>query len=228
MSRVAFAFAVGALAALSASAAAKRGDWHDAPPAVARKTAAQVTKCMVGAHDDEIQAALEGPFASNETNGLLARMTSVCFDAVTKPKMMTSPSQLRLPHLLLRGLLYEAMYARKFGKSAPPGSFATASPAGYPAVAAEATAQLAHDYPALMRIGECAVRSAPAQARALILSDVASKSEERALAAFQPAWNGCMPAGRRVTFSTEMIRGSVAEPLYRLTARNSPTIEVAG
>jgi hypothetical protein len=225
MNRAGLAFALGALAASSSAAAAKGGDWHDAPSAEARKTASQVTRCMVGAHDAEIAAALDAPFGGPETTVLLGPMITACFDNLMKPRMLTRPNLLRLPKLLLRGLLYEGMYARKFGKSAPASSFAMIAPAGYPAVAATATGSLARDYPALMRIGDCAVRSAPAQARALVLSEVAGNEEERALAAFEPAWSGCMPAGRQLTFSNEMIRASVAEPLYRLTDRAIPTRE---
>lgn len=216
MIRTHFAIALAALALSTGAFAAKPGEWDNAPSAQARKTAVFVARCMVEARPVEVGAALDAPFASAEANGVIVPLTAPCLDKLLKPLMMTRPSQLMLPQLLLRGLIYEVMYARKFGKASPPASFGVTA-AAYPTVAATASGTLAHDYPALMRIGDCAVRAAPAEARALILSEVASKREEEALAAFQPAWTGCLTGRRQVTFSIEMIRATVAEPLYRLT-----------
>jgi hypothetical protein len=228
MKSVAIALACSGLVCLGSAAAAKPPQWDNAPQAEARKTAAQVARCMVAAHPQEVGAALDSSFGDSAWTARLAPILRDCMDAVVKPRMPTQPSQLTFPKLLLRGLLYEAMYTRTFARSSSPKVFDATLRAMYPAVAEAATPpSLAHDYPALMRIGECAVRAGPAQARALILTDVASKAEEAALAAFQPAWTACLSGRRQLSFSIEMIRGSIAEPLYRLTQRSARTAEAA-
>jgi hypothetical protein len=65
------------------------------------------------------------------------------------------------------------------------------------------------------------VRNEPVQARALISSSIATSREARALAAIEPRLHSCQAPLPPVPFSAEMVRGTVAESLYRLTAASS-------
>lgn len=123
--------------------------------------------------------------------------------------------QARFVSSLLRGAVFEALYLRDFRRSsvgvlasAPPLTFASDPATLEPAKRAIFLGS---------RVAECTVRADPASARALILSPVASRTEARAFDAILPAVSGCLEAGAQLSFSRPMLRGLIAESLYRLT-----------
>jgi len=72
----------------------------------------------------------------------------------------------------------------------------------------------------LMSVGECAVRSDPIAARALLKTRLNSKEEARALQAMAFVFGGCLPKGTQVRFDATSMRGAVAVNYYRLA--NAP------
>lgn len=68
----------------------------------------------------------------------------------------------------------------------------------------------------LSRYGECVVRRAPAEARALVLAAPDSAEETARFGALRPALETCMPEGRSIRFGRVALRGSIAINYYRL------------
>jgi hypothetical protein len=70
---------------------------------------------------------------------------------------------------------------------------------------------------ALVRFGECVARAAPADTHRLITAAPGSSEESAAIGVLSPRLSPCMQQGLRVTFSAPMLRGVVAEALYKLS-----------
>jgi len=64
--------------------------------------------------------------------------------------------------------------------------------------------------------GECVAREDPHHSLALILTKVASKEEDQALADLNPALAKCVPSGQTVALDRDAVRGTIAMNLYRL------------
>lgn len=69
---------------------------------------------------------------------------------------------------------------------------------------------------AVSEFGECVVRAAPSGVGELIRSEVASQAERVALRNLIPVLGHCVDKGGQVSFSPEVIRGTVAMSFYRL------------
>lgn len=64
--------------------------------------------------------------------------------------------------------------------------------------------------------GECVVRTAPAAAHALLMTEVESDPEPARFKALSPAFGGCMRAGQSLSIDKGVLRGSIAMNYYRL------------
>lgn len=112
---------------------------------------------------------------------------------------------------LVRGALFEALYNRDFPRATP------ADFAGRPALAAPEGGVNPPLDASLIRFGECIARAAPADAHRLVTAAPGGAEESSAIGALSPRLAPCMQQGLRVTFSAPMLRGVVAEALYKLS-----------
>ena len=126
---------------------------------------------------------------------------------------------LRFRASLLVGGLYEALYLRQFHGA--PLDFSATPPLAYPWPDSQASAEDRAATMALLQVGECVVRAAPEASGALLRTRVTSDEEGAALTRLVPHLPGCISAGAQLTFSRPVLRGLVAQGLYRLSL-NSP------
>jgi hypothetical protein len=68
----------------------------------------------------------------------------------------------------------------------------------------------------LSKYGECVVRQAPVEARALLLTKADSGEETGRFGLLRPALAACMPEGHTISFGRVALRGTVAINYYRL------------
>jgi hypothetical protein len=68
----------------------------------------------------------------------------------------------------------------------------------------------------LSRYGECVVRHAPADSKALLMAKPDSAEEWARFTALQPVFSACMPEGHTVRLGRVALRGSIAINYYRL------------
>lgn len=73
---------------------------------------------------------------------------------------------------------------------------------------------------AVSRFGECVVRRAPTDTLALLRTRQGSAEERAAFVSVVPALGRCLPAGQKVEFGKDVLRGALALNLYRLA--NAP------
>jgi hypothetical protein len=130
-------------------------------------------------------------------------------------------ADLRFASTLLRGSLFEALYRFDYERREVP-NLAAAPVISY---GPPDSSDLSHEertYLGLLAFADCVVRQRSDGVRALVLSRVASREEAQALAQVSPGLSSCVEGGGEVPFSRSILRGFLAESLYRLTAAVSP------
>jgi hypothetical protein len=176
-----------------------------------RRVAASYIPCLFNISGFKIRRALDLPFGDPASVASLMELLDVnCLSKVGDEVRFRNPSL-----VMLRGFFYDGMYALDFGRAAPVDSFAgTPSPA-YPL--AQKQPQYAAAFRNTMDFGECVVRRAPVESRALILSPVETPAEAQAFSAIAPSLSGCVDAGQSFELNRSVVRGAISEPLYRMT-----------
>lgn len=117
---------------------------------------------------------------------------------------------------LFHGALFEAAYLRDFRFDAPDTVPADVD-SGYQALYMSPYSSAARNAISLEQFGECVVRADTKGARALLLSDPSRPSEQQAFAQLAPSFGGCVVKGETIELSKVVVRGAVAEGLYRLS-----------
>jgi hypothetical protein len=173
----------------------------------ARRTTREYGVCVLKRFPKYGERLALEPVHTDEYEKLLRRM--VIDDCL-------SLGELSFPLNVVRSAVIEALYFEEFGRSGPT-EFSQVPPidylAGYPA---ELSGN-ARTIVALARFGDCVSRKDPVNARALAVSIPGSSDEKQRLSALGPSFNGCVVQGEKLTFSRSVIRGAVAEGLFRLS-----------
>ena len=177
-----------------------------------RRTMAAYTTCLANRLGYKLRPVLDMPVGSSETN---ARMIALN-DSGCLPVENVGAISLKFKPVLMRGGLFEAFYIKDFAAVAA-ATFDDVPTIAYPAGDVSKNAEAAR-YNVQMDIGDCVVRKAPAEARSLLVTEVASGAEGAAVTALVPALSACAMKGQTVSLSKSIVRGMIAEPLYRLTA----------
>ena len=211
------AIAASLLALVSVPVSARPDQWRDAKPERSRAIGVAFARCAVSGNRTAILAYLAKPVGNDDADAVTKALPWQCLDrAIGRP--LIAQSALHAPALLIRGLLFEALYAKDFGPQFEAPDFKQVPPQQYAVVGVDPVGQSQrHDYRALMKIGDCVVRAAPSKVRALLASAAASKAETDAITEISGVWTSCLPGHRALPFSVEMMRATVAEPLYRLS-----------
>lgn len=121
---------------------------------------------------------------------------------------------------LLRAALFPALYQKDFGRS-PPANLGKEPPL----VVSQEFDDIGSDVPDLvffMRLlGDCTARAVPADVHALLLTKVGGDAERPALGKVMPAVALCLSDKRQIKFSRGMLRGMLAEAMYKLRKASS-------
>lgn len=132
-----------------------------------------------------------------------------------KSDQCLSTGFLTLTEASLRGAAYERLYQIDFASRGPI-DFAATPPLDY---ARGLDLQQAADRGnvASRQFADCVVRSAPADARSLVLSRLGSAEERGGFARLVPLMQYCVEQGATIDLNKQFVRGLVAETLYRLS-----------
>ena len=179
---------------------------------------------------------------SNAYSGVIRRKYPTLIDGkcLQAPRGMTAMVSFSGEHL--KYALADALFEAELSQSAPPNVEAVpplqrGSP--YPAPkppTANASKSIIADYQKASRnydlwrasdvasqFGECVVRSNPLGARELLRTEPETAAESAAFGSLSGALGDCLAAGEKLTFSKQVLRGTVAINYYRLAkALTSP------
>jgi hypothetical protein len=203
-----------ALVAGAAPALAQDGKAPEskAPTSEERQLIARYATCLFDISGYKFRTVVDLPFGDTASvNGMYRLLDPNCVPSTPRNEV-----RFRSPSLVvLRGSLYEELYRQDFGKAPAIASFDDTPSPAYPL--SKTRPQYAVAYRVAMDFGECVVRAAPSEARALVLSPVATPAESEAIRAITPALGTCVDAGQSMELSRSVVRGAVAEALYRLS-----------
>ena len=180
-----------------------------------RNTMAAYTSCLVNTEAYELRALLDRKVVSSSMGGNWGRYaTPSCLS-----NQLSGPGAAKLSFapILMRGGVFEALYHKDFGGAGASDAFEGLAAVHYPVDLATADPGAA-SYAMEMHIGDCTVRKAPSLAERLIDTRVGSDDESAAIQALIPTLSVCTDKGQTLKFSKSIIRGMVAEVLYRFMA----------
>jgi hypothetical protein len=199
--------------ALAAPALAQEEEYRRHPPAEAERAMAQFSRCTI--ESSSLRRRAERflrliPGQPNYRAESVGVATSRCV-----PLQVSGQARMTFPHILFRSALFSALYRREFGRT-PPADLSSAPPLSLADEFEGDTSTLPRDMRLIRALGDCAARADTARVHALLRTEVGSRDERPALDAVIPVLSGCLPAGRDLRFSRVMLRGILAEGLYKL------------
>lgn len=202
------------LAAWGTADVATAQQWRDMSGAQSRATAAKFAHCTVVENRKVVREYLAKPVGADAEARIPAYLLAGCL--MTSTGRFGGAQEMRMPKLLLRGLLFNALIARDLKRPATE-RFSAVAPLDYPVTGSDsAMDDLRRNYRALMRIGECTVRAAPLKVGSLLATPAGAAQEDAAVATLQGEWTACLPGRRDLRFTTDMMRAALAEPYYRI------------
>lgn len=180
--------------------------------------------CLIEKNGYRIRPLLDQPVGDRrEGERWLSVLKTGCLDKSTVGPKYEDAVQMRFSPVVIRGAIFEALLAKDYAAAPKQETFDDVSSISYAAQAKQPSTSEAA-YAVAMDIGECSVRKAPALSYALLESDIATKGEMTATKALLPTLGACTPAGVTMEFSLSVIRGMIAEPMYRLTKAKLGTV----
>lgn len=185
----------------------------------ARKTVDAFAECLVSRSPGRVaklaDLAVDTPAYDKQYRSLFKTMGDECL----------SDGQLGFSALIIRGALYSALYNREF-KLNPPLAFDPAINTGNRALYSEPYSDAARSAIALNNMGECVARADAANVRALLGSVPGSDFEDQTFRTLLPKISGCITKDNKITFSKVILKGVLAEGLYRLSVAHRTQVVV--
>jgi hypothetical protein len=126
-----------------------------------------------------------------------------------------SQGWLQFHDIHFRGALFQALYNSEF-KSGPP-SFGAVTTSNYRALYPETLSPPARNTVALEQFGECVARADPQGVHDLLRSLAGSSRETALFQQLSPRFSACIPQGEKLAFSKIVLKGALAEGMYRLS-----------
>jgi hypothetical protein len=176
----------------------------------ARTTMLQFAQCIVGRDRGRVARMVELPVNDAE----YGRLSKKLFDSMDEQCL--GDGGLSFNTTLFTGALFDALYVREFrynGPTAFPASVTTSYVARYTAPYSQEVRQAL----ALEQFGECVARAEPAETRKLLLALPGTATEREQFALLTPRFGACVVKGSTVAMSKSIIRGALAEGMYRLS-----------
>ena len=128
-----------------------------------------------------------------------------------------SNGELSFSEGLFRGGLFQALYAREFSDNGPT-DFSAVTNSGYLQLYTSPLSDQARTALALEQFGECVSRADAAGVRNLLRQLPGSAGEREAINALRPRFAACIPQNETIQFSASVLKGALAEGIYRLSA----------
>ena len=190
----------------------------------ARRTMDAFTACLVSRYSGRAQALTRLPIDSPQYDRVARNM----FDTIGD-ECLSGSGQLSFSDALFRAGIFQALYAREFGDNGPTDFSAVAS-TGYRQLYGEELSPHVRQALALEQFGECVARADAAGVRNLLAQHPGSAGETAAINALRPSLAGCIPQDNTITFSASILRGALAEGIYRLSValREQPATPTSG
>jgi hypothetical protein len=188
-----------------------------ATPVEARIAVSKYAACVVKKKGYRARLLLDEPIGEKGAGSRWAEvMNSDCLTEEAVGEKYEEQAEMRFTPMIIRGAIYEILLAKDYGQVAKIDNFETVKSVKY-AAQAKLPSSAEAAYSVAMNIGECTVREATEESYALLAAAVGSAEEKAATSALLPKLEACTPQGVSLEFSMSVVRGMIAEPMYRMT-----------
>lgn len=127
-----------------------------------------------------------------------------------------SSGDLSFSNSLFRGALFQALYDREF-RGRGPTDFSGVTDTGYRQLYATPLSDTARTAIALEQFGECVSRADAAGVQMFLLQRPGAAKEKESIAVLMPKFGACIPKDNTIRFSPSILKGALAEGIYRLS-----------
>jgi len=178
-------------------------------PKEAERTMAQFSKCLLRKPWRKTAAmnylALPNGDPEQGKRGL-ALTSSGCVPSGT--------SQMRFQSRMFRNSIFSALYAKYFRKEEPK-NLVTKPPLDFKLEFNEVRAPVSKLELAVRNFGDCVSRRNADEVHSLLLTPIHSNKEKESISAIMPDLSACLTDGVQLKFSRTVIRGILAEAMYK-------------
>jgi len=183
------------------------------------RTMQRFSACVVGRTSPaKLEAYLRLPPGSSASNRAMDKIsTDVC-----APNRPAGGYELRFQANVMRAALYDSLYRMRYRTG--PADISRVSKLDFVSEFDASEEPLSSASLYFRSIGDCVARAKPALAHDLLMTRQGSKEEDAAIKAIVPSVAPCVPQGSTLRFSAPVLRGDIAEALYKLSvaARSLP------
>lgn len=177
----------------------------------ARRTMEAFAACVVSRQNGRVTAMSRLRIDSEQ----YARMYRNLFDN-EGDECLAGSGTLNFSPTLLRGGIFQALYAREFRNGAPT-DFTAVQSSGYREMYEGELHPEVRSALALEQFGECVARADAAGVQTLLRQIAGSAGERAAIQALTPRFAACIPRSETIRFSPSVLKGALAEGIYRLS-----------
>ncbi len=177
----------------------------------ARRTMEVFAACVVSRQSGRVLAMSRLRIDSDQYQRMLRNL----YDS-TDDVCLSGSGQLGFSFNLLRGGIFQALYAREF-QGRGPADFSGVATTGYLELYTDPISPEVRSALALERFGECVARADAAGVQTLLRQIPGGGGERAAIQALVPRFAACIPQDETIRFSPSVLKGAVAEGIYRLS-----------
>lgn len=177
----------------------------------ARRTMEAFSACVVSRQIGRVTAMARMRIDSDQYQRMLRNLYDNTDDVC-----LSGSGQLGFSYNLLRGGIFQALYAREF-RNRPPTDFSAVSTTGYRELYSDPVSPMVRSALALEQFGECVARADAASVQTFLRQVPGSAGERSAIQALAPRFAACIPRDETIRFSPSVLKGALAEGIYRLS-----------
>jgi hypothetical protein len=211
----AMSFCAMSVVTLASPAAAQTDDGREpASQRVAEKTMADFARCVVSNKKRQAQAMAYLQIPDGDP------AQGAAGSALASKDCAPRGSQMRFQPDLFARSIYTALYRKYYFKTVP-GELPTSQASDYQSEYKVTSTPVGNMQMALRVFGDCTVLQDPKAAHEFAISEMRGQSERAAVPAVVAAMQGCVNTGSTLKFSRTMLKGIIAESLYKMRSRQT-------
>lgn len=177
----------------------------------ARRTMEAFTACVASRQNGRVLAMSRLRIDSDQYQRMLRNLYDQSGD-----DCLSGSGTLGFSFNLLRGGLFMGLYAREFRGNGPT-DFSAIATTGYRELYTDEISPEVRSALALEQFGECVSRADAGGVQTLLRQGPGTSGERAAIQALVPRFAACIPQNETIAFSPSVLKGALAEGIYRLS-----------
>ena len=180
---------------------------------LSRKVLNEFARCAINRNYPAVASAVSKPMGAGFHEAIARVVSADCLYS----------GMISFKAVALRGPLFVELYKRRELAKSQGRVWGPVTPS----IDFSAPSSLESDaHRAILDVATCAIDANPNVARAVVLEHMMSEAQDNAFAAIVPALGACLPEGKTLSLTKQVIEGMLAEVLYR-GVKPAPTTDKA-